>query len=124
MKIDAVTAVVWAAGVAGFFTAATAIAVTWITKASDERRHLRELCLQTAVENWKVLAQAAREHGQADFLPLDVSILHMIKFSEVLLDAKNLTPDQITAKMREVGDVVLHAARAARDFTARANDDA
>jgi Na+/phosphate symporter len=120
MKIDAITAVVWAAAVTGFFTAITAIAVTWITKASDERRHLREICLRTAVENWKGIAQAAKDYGEGEIQPLDVSILHMLKFSE-LLDAKNLTPAQAAEKIREVGDVVLAATRAVREFTARAS---
>src|SRR6266404_4842531 len=104
MQIDAGTAAVLAASVSGLCSAITAIGIVAFTKRSDERRHLRELVVRTATENWKVVNEAAKEAGESR-LPLDVYILHMLKFSEILL-AKNLKPDEIAAKLREVQKIV------------------
>ena len=117
MQIDAGTAAVLAASVSGLCSAITAIGIVAFTKRSDERRHLRELVVRTATENWKVVNEAAKEAGESR-LPLDVYILHMLKFSEILL-AKNLKPDEIAAKLREVQKIVDIGIESAIETTSR-----
>ena len=116
MKIDASLVVILSAIVSGLCSAITAIGIVAFTKRSDERRHLRELIMRTAVENWKLVTQIAHE-SKLPLMPLDVYLLHMLKFSEILL-TKNITPDEIDEKIRDVNTVVERAAKAAWAFTA------
>lgn len=120
MQLDAATALVLAAGVSGLSSAITAIGVVAWTKRSDERRHIRELVMRTAVENWKAVYQAAKDAGSSEMLPLDVYILHMLKLSEIILAEKKLKPDRIARRLSEVDEIVEVAIKNAEDVTARA----
>jgi hypothetical protein len=115
MVIDAATAAVLAAGVSGLCSAITAIGVVAFTKRSDERRHLREIVIKTAIENWKVVNQAALE-ARAERLPLDVYLVHMLKFSE-LLTKKHLTRDDIVKNEQESNILIDEAIAVARRVT-------
>jgi hypothetical protein len=115
MSIDAATAVVLGAAISGLCTAITALGVVWITKRSDERRHLREIILRTAIENWKVVDQAAKE-SRAQRLPLDVYIIHMLKFAEIITK-KHITVDDIEKNDRESALVIAAAIKSAERVT-------
>jgi hypothetical protein len=55
----------------------------WLTRRSEERRHLRQLIVQAAVENWRLASNAAEKAGARRY-PLDAFILHLLKLGEVL----------------------------------------
>jgi hypothetical protein len=107
MQIDAAVAVILAASIAGFFSTVTAIVVIIYTKRSEERRHFRELIVRTAIENWKLADEAARQ-ARADRWPLDVYIIHMLKFSEIITK-KNLTPEELSRHNNELRALVDRA---------------
>jgi hypothetical protein len=105
MQIDAATATVLAAivgaGVGGFVT----LFGQWLVRRSEERRHLRQLVVQTAIENWRFTSDAAAKLAAAgyrvDRYPLDSFVLHMLKLSEIL-DERRITPELVREKLREV----------------------
>jgi hypothetical protein len=109
MQIDAATATVIAAivgaGVGGFVT----LFGQWLTRRSEERRHIRQLVVQTAIENWRFTSDAAEKLAASgypvDRYPLDSFVLHMLKLSEVL-DERRITPELVSKKLREVYAVI------------------
>jgi L-cystine uptake protein TcyP (sodium:dicarboxylate symporter family) len=76
-----------------------------ITKKSEELRHQRELVINAAIENWKQQMEIYKHTKQSTRLvPLDAYIIHMLKFSEVILNSE-ITPANIEEKMKEVEGV-------------------
>jgi hypothetical protein len=122
MQIDAATATVIAAivgaGVGGFVT----LLGQWLSRRSEERRHLRQLVMQAAIENWRFTSDAAAKLAQAgypvDRYPLDSFLLHMLKLSEVL-NERHLTPDLVRTKLQEVHAVTRAASDEIEKFSAR-----
>jgi hypothetical protein len=119
--MDSSTAVVLAASLSGLCSAITAIGVTAVTKRSDERRHFREIVIRTAIENWKVADLAADQAGSERW-PLDVFIVHMLKFSE-LFNKKRLTAEFVAKIHRETDLLVEEAMRLALEATKIRNQD-
>ncbi|HEX8130380.1 MAG TPA: hypothetical protein VF527_14860 [Pyrinomonadaceae bacterium] len=77
---------------------------TKITKRSEELRHQRELIINAAIENWKQQMEIYKNtHRATRLVPLDAYIIHMLKFSEVILNGE-ITPANIEEKMKEVED--------------------
>lgn len=77
------------------------LAATWITKRSEERKHLRELVMQGAIENWKLQMEIYRETKRAmRIIPLDVYIIQMLKLSDVLM-SQDLTPENVIERLKE-----------------------
>lgn len=94
-----------------------AFALNWQNRRSDEKKHLREMMVNAALENWKKTCdlgtEIARKEGKkVDLAPLDSYLIHMFKFSEVLLD-KKITKENIGDKIKEITEVV----EATRDAT-------
>ena len=79
---------------------ATAIVVTHITKRSEERRQLREIAFKAAIENWSYVCKLSAQNG-VPTMPLNVFILYMLKFSEVLTSC-DVTEENLAAKLQEV----------------------
>jgi hypothetical protein len=52
-----VIAAIVGAGVGGFVT----LFGQWLTRRSEERRHIRQLVVQTAIENWRFTSDAAEK---------------------------------------------------------------
>ena len=75
----------------------------WLTRRSEERRHLRQLIVQAAVENWRLASSAAEKAGARRY-PLDAFILHLLKLGEVL-ETRPLTADRVRAKLREAHEI-------------------
>src|SRR4051794_18523687 len=115
MQIDATTATLLAGAVGGLSSGATAIIILFITKRSDERRHLRELAVKAALDNWHYVSQAAQEAGHPR-LPLDVYLVHMFKLAEAL--ASGVTAENLPAKLREVHEFTKIATEQAEQLTA------
>lgn len=69
------------------------LAVTWLTKRSEERKHYREIIVNTAVQYHNAIFEARKVTG-GTVLSLDYYIIHMTKLAE-LLNKKNITPEDI-----------------------------
>jgi hypothetical protein len=115
MQIDTPTATVIGAivgaGVGGLVT----LIGQWLVRRSEERRQLRQLVMQAAVENWRYASEAAEKAG-AHRYPLDSYILHMLKLVE-LLDTRRLTPELVREKLREVHAVTRAASEEIERYT-------
>jgi hypothetical protein len=122
MEINAATATVIAAvvgaGVGGFVT----LLGQWLARRSEERRHLRQLVIKTAVENWRVTSDALEKRSFPLF-PLDIYVLHMLKLSEIL-DKRQLTPELVREKLSEVFAVSDVAGEELRNYTQRVMNEA
>jgi hypothetical protein len=69
---------------------------------SEERRHHRELIIKAAIENWKEVNEVLKASQRKGAIPpLDDYILHMLKFSELVLD-ENLESSNIEKKLIEL----------------------
>lgn len=80
---------------------------TRLAKESEERRHQREIVINAAIENWKQQMEQYKIHQQPmNIVPLDVYIVHMLKFSELFLNG-DVTPANIREKSKEVEDLTL-----------------
>lgn len=106
MQIDATKATLIAAAIAataaligGAISGLTTIFILIINQRSEERRQLRELALKAAADNWRHTCELSKQYG-APILPFHVFIVHMVKLFDVLA-SKDLTVDNLTAKLRE-----------------------
>ena len=82
--------------------------VTYITKRYDSEKHIKELIIKTAIENWKLKNETAKASSRATgipkrMMPLDAYIVHMLKFSDIILN-KKLTTKNIAKKLEEVAE--------------------
>lgn len=101
-------------------TAGTAIAVTWITTHSAERRHRREILFNAAIESWKKeweLGDKLAEQGaKVEMSPIDSHLIHMSNFSDALLDGK-LTTENMKEKLEKIYAVSREHRKYAKDIT-------
>ncbi len=98
--------------------------ITWLNKKSEERRHLREITVNAAIESWKQhVSVAISKNVRAQIMPLDVYIIHMMKFAEVILD-KRIDSSNIEEKLAEVSKVINKAEEYKRKISVRDEDDA
>src|SRR5438270_11232267 len=121
MQIDATTATLLATAIGALSSGATAVIILLINKRSEERRHLRELAMKAALENWLYMSKTATEYG-AERLPLDVFVVHMLKLSEALT-SRDLSADNLAAKLREVQRFTSIATSEAKRFTSEISRD-
>jgi hypothetical protein len=92
-------------GFAGSIVGAlSAVLVTLLTKRSDERKHYRELIVKAAIEHWKHASELALKQGGYIF-PLEVFMIQMTKFSEMVLD-KRIASEKISERYAEYDAVV------------------
>jgi hypothetical protein len=100
-----------------------ALGITFINKKSEERRHLRELMFNAAVENWKHNNIAAIELMKAgnrvELMPLDSYIVNLLALSGSLLDT-TLTKDNIKAKLKEAYEISEEADKFINDSNVNA----
>lgn len=69
------------------------LAVTWLSKRSEDKRHHRQMVINTAVENYKAQIDAAKITG-GKVLSLDYYVIHMLKLAE-LMGKRKITPEEI-----------------------------
>jgi hypothetical protein len=103
MAIDAGTAAILGAGISGICSAITAIGVVAFTKRSDERQHMREISINTAIEEWKFARELAATHG-GKLPPIDVYIMHMVMLSK-FLGKNDLSGESIAQFMHKLGSL-------------------
>ena len=100
MPIDtAIQAAAIGGGVAAIVTGGFSFWSQWLVRRSDERRKIRELAVQLALENWKIVKEAT-DRVKGDMLPIDVYLIHAM-YSVTALDGRLKTPDQIRNHLRQ-----------------------
>jgi hypothetical protein len=97
------------------------VIILFITKRSEERRHLRELAMKGAIENWQYVSKSA-EDAREPRLPLDVYMVHMFKLAEVLSSGK-LTAENLPAKLRDAQKLTRVAIAEAVRYSQERGDD-
>lgn len=83
----------------------TGLIAIWMNRQnrfSEEKKHLRQLLFNTAIENWKTRVDMIKETG-GTVMPLDSFIIHMVKLSEIFNE--NITKDNIPSKMKEIREI-------------------
>ena len=89
-------------GLVGSFAA---IVTTLLNKRSEERKHLRQLVVNAAIEDWKQQIEQYKIHQQpVPISPLDIYIVRMVKLSEVILTDK-VTSSNVEQKLKEVDEM-------------------
>lgn len=94
---------------------------TRIAKKSEERKHQRELIINTALESRRQAIELARlSPSPQAILPLDDFIIHMVALSEIVLE-KKMDKATLAARMNELEEfvVVLQAERTRIHLTKR-----
>ncbi len=80
------------------------LVMNWQNKKSEERRHLRELMFNSAVENWKhnntVALELMKSGNNVEMMPLDSYIVNLLTLSNALLSSP-LTKENVIAKLKE-----------------------
>ena len=82
-----------------FVTGFIALWTTRQARITEEKKHLRTLLFNTAIENWKTRVDIIKDSGGA-VMPLDSFIIHMYKLSAILND--DITKDNISNKVKEI----------------------
>lgn len=83
----------------------TAFVAFWTARQSritEEKKHLRGLLFNTAIENWKTRVGVLKELG-GTVPPLDSFIIHMFKLSEVLNE--EITKENVPTKLKEIREL-------------------
>jgi len=93
------------------------IAVTYISKYFDDRRQIRQLALDIAIQQWKAHLDLSEKWGNASGRTasvgsLDSYMVHMLKFAE-LISSKKITTENVEAELRRIRDISREACKAA-----------
>ena len=89
-----------------FIGAVSALGVTYLSKRSEEKKHFRELIVNTALKNWEKDRDAISKTLQGGYVePLTDYILHTSKAVELILDEKT-TPENLESKLKDLGQIV------------------
>ncbi len=76
---------IWVLGGALIGSLGTLLA-TYVSKRSEERKHLNLLVMNAAIENWKKGCDIVLSTGKGEIAPLDAYIIHMMKLSQLFFD--------------------------------------
>lgn len=80
------------------------LAVTWVTKRFEDRRHLRELAITAALEDYKIRREDISRSGGGRIPPIDDYIVHMLCVAEVI-SKRRLRPeamDHVLGALRSI----------------------
>jgi len=90
----------------------SAYGINKTNKASEEKKHNRELVLKYSFEHWKENCQYAKDKSENGFsakvLPLDSYIISKMAFSQIF-DNGSITKENVVKKIKcahEIGDKV------------------
>jgi len=86
------------AAIAGICT----VAVAFINKRSDERKHFRELVIKTASDNWKYVAENSNSKVMP---PLHTYIVNTVQMCDLAL-SKKLSPEEVKQKLKESSKIM------------------
>jgi len=76
------------------------IAISYITKKSEERRNYRELAVKWGVESWRMHMDGAGKKG-GTVPPVEDYILHALLTSDTLADSKHLSDEAIVQALQK-----------------------
>jgi hypothetical protein len=116
MKTEILIALVSLGGVA--LGSLSTLAVTFLNRRFDDRRHLRQVAIEAAVQNWKQDIEIANTIGKltrqnVGINPLDTYIIHMLQLAE-LMSSKGITAENVQdklARIYEITDAVSESAK-------------
>ncbi len=81
-------------------------------RKSEERRHLRELMFNAAVENWKhnntVAVELMKVGNKVELMPLDSYIVNLLTISDALLNT-TLTKENVAEKLKGAFEISMEA---------------
>lgn len=78
------------------------VAVAFINKRSEEKKHFRELVIKTASENWKYVA----EKSTATIMPpLHTYIVNTVQMCDLAM-TKRLSPETVKQKLKESSEIM------------------
>ncbi len=102
MPLDTATTTIIAAaiggGVASIVAGGFALWNLWLTRRSEERRQIRLLAVQVALENWKIYKSVADQ--QSGFVPpIDTFLIHAVYLVSAL-DGSLKTEQQIREHLK------------------------
>jgi hypothetical protein len=101
-------------GLVGFFD----IVKDHLNRKTEERRHLRELMFNAAVENWKhnntVAIELMKVGNKVELMPLDSYIVTLIALSDSLLSSA-LTKDNVAEKLKGAYEIAQVADKFIKD---------
>ena len=94
----------------GSVTGLTNFFINKTNKKTEERKHLKEMIIKTATENWKQshdLAKFVVEKGEkAALAPIEIYIIHMAKLSEILLNPDKIDKNLLILKLKEIDEII------------------
>ena len=107
-----------AAILGAFVTGLISLAILFISRRFDDRRHMRDLAINAAVQFWAKNAELATQQAQATgkdqyIVPLDSVIVSMLLLAE-LVSKKRITRENVVrelARIRGVTDIAAEATR-------------
>lgn len=92
----------------GIAVAVANFATNWQNRKSEERKHLRSLLFNSAIENWKHNSTTAIElmklGKSVEVMPLESYVVSIVTLSEVLFDTK-LDKNNVTSKIKEAFEI-------------------
>ena len=89
-----------------------------INRHYDDRRHMRQLAIETAIEYWKQDIETAHFIGErtqqtVNINPLDTYIVHMLQLAE-LVSSKRLTAANTEHELTRIRSISQAASKAAK----------
>jgi len=109
------TVAVIAAAVGSGITGLFGFVALLLQRRAEERRQIRELAVQVALENWKTRKEAIEKHGGGFLSPVDVYLIHAI-FLVSALDGSLKTDEQIREYIRRGFDASKVADEEVSDY--------
>jgi len=89
-----------------------ALFANWITKRSEEKKHLQRLMLEAAITEWNRSFDIAKAYSRAgksvQMLPFDIYLLRHARLIELFLD-DDASEENLTKKLDEIDRVMQTA---------------
>jgi hypothetical protein len=116
MKTEVLVAIVAASSVVigGLIGSLSTLAVTWLNRRFDDRRHLRQLAIDTAFHYWERHVETASDINKqtgrtVTIRPLENYIVHMLQLAD-LISSKRITADNVKDELARILQVTDAAA--------------
>ena len=97
--MDALTITIISASTGAGVTGIFALITIWLQRRSDERRQIRELAVQVALENFKIYKAASDQVPGSSVPPIDTFLVHAVHLVSAL-DGSLKSDEQIRAHLR------------------------
>lgn len=125
MQLDIATATILSAAVATVVGGGITAVNLWLARRSDERRQIRELAVQAAIQNWSRDFEITKiKEGRTILQPLDLYLVHAMHLVSAL-DGSLKTPEAIRKHLRETFTLTSAAEQEITEYNnARENDAA